>query len=312
MKNPFLEFNGQWLKQGSMVKALYMYQFLQISPSYALAHHIHTEGIEFPEQILLAADLYETSAEDDAFREIWLGFERVLENYELFGDVFSTPFPIWWDEHQGYELFGYVEPKPEATLITSVPRNKKPDATVSDSINRYFLKARPALENPPVHILAVPAGIGTKKQIALVKQLLQSIESDVEATPYAVSKPEFEFKGERFRPNALSSYLRVFFFRAALRDKSLWQIGALAQISKKHSANIPNPLTARPNGGNAYTRENLNVLTNRAILRAQRTAEHAAQGDFPKHEPIQLPRHDWEQINELIKTLPPNRISRVA
>jgi hypothetical protein len=304
MKTPFLEFNGKWLEQGSMVRALLMYQFLQISPSYALAHKVKTQRIEFPQQILLVSDLYEIEATDEAFRDVWIGFEKILENHVLFGDVFSVPFPIWWSDLGGYELFGYKEPKPSVTLITSLARSKKPNSLTSENINRYLLKARPAENNPPVHIFAVPAGIGLRKQLTLVKQKLESMDSEIESTPYVASEPEFKFAGERLRPRALISYLQVFFCRAAFRDKSLWQIGAAANISKTHSAQIPNPLKARPSSANAYTREVLNILTNRAILRAQRTAENAARGNFPVHNAIPLPRHDWEAIFQQIEKLP--------
>jgi hypothetical protein len=286
-----------------------MYQFLQISPSYALAHKVKSQGIDFPQQIHLVSDLYEIEATDDAFREVWIGFEKVLENYELFGDVFSISFQVWWGNLGGYELFGYKEAKPSVTLITSLARGRRPNAQTADNINRYFDKARPAENNPPVHILAVPAGIGLRKQLTLVKQQLESMDSEIQSAPYAASEPEFKFEGERVRPKALISYLRVFFYRAAFRDKSLWRIGSIANISKTHSLQIPNPLKARPSPANAYTREALNILTNRAILRAQRTAENAARGNFPVHDAIPLPRHDWEAIFQLLQKLPPLKLS---
>ncbi len=210
MKTPFLEFNGKWLEQGSMVRALLMYQFLQISPSYALAHKVKIQRIEFPQQILLASDLYGIEATDEAFRDVWIGFEKVLENHELFGDVFSVPFQIWWSDLGGYELFGYKESKPSVTLITSLARSKKPNSLTAENINRYLIKARPAENNPPVHILAIPAGIGLRKQLTLVKQQLESIDSEIESTPYVASEPEFKFAGELLRPKALAVICEFF------------------------------------------------------------------------------------------------------
>ena len=291
--NQFIhQINTTWLEPNSVARATGLYMFLRISPSYALAHSIKTKKIPTTKHSTLVSDLYEINQSDLEFLKIKNGFNKVLNTYDVVGDVYKRPFDTWFIKDKGYRLFGYDEAPPKAEVITSIKDSEKFSDKHIRAITRYFGNIRTDKGDPPLHLISIPAGIGVSKQIELLREMLSDLEANTPA--YATSKPFFSFNGQRFRLDPIEKYLKMLTLRAIAPYRPLWQLAAITDLS--NTIKFKDPWIEKANSQNLYERSLLNPLASRAISRAQKIAEHASQGVFPSHEKIAIPKYDWETI----------------
>ena len=220
------------------------------------------------------------------------GFNKVLRTYDVVGDVYSRHFDTWFIKEKGYRLFGYKEAPPQVSHITSIADSEPLTRVHGNAISNYFDKTRTNNGNPPMHLIAVPAGIGVSKQIELLRGLISELEANVPS--YATSKPYFAFEGQRFRLDPIEKYLKTITLRAISPNRPLWQLAAINELS--NSIRFKDPWTEKATAANNYQRGLLNSLAFRAITRAKYMAEHASQGVFPSHERIAVPEYDWDKV----------------
>ena len=102
------------------------HEFLLISPSYRIAHQV-ASGKDIDQSVI------------DSI-ESW---DSVVENYELCGDIYSTPFLDWWDAI-GRNLF--YRQQPDGTYVhqgsVKLQNNKINEATLNEALCLVNDKAR--------------------------------------------------------------------------------------------------------------------------------------------------------------------------
>lgn len=292
------QINTNWLEPNATARATGLYQFLKISPSYALAHNIRKNQIATSKHAALVSAAYEVDISSSKFAQIMNGFAKILATYDVVGDIYSRPFTTWFIKEKGYRLFGYDEAPPRVNLLTTFGESETLQKRHTDAISRYFAKTRENNGNPPFHLVAIPAGVGISKQIELLRELLSELEQTT--PPYAKSKPYFAFEGKRFRLDPIVKYLQTISLRALSPNRPLWQLAAIMELSR--TIRFENPWNEKASARNANERTLLNPLAYRAISRAQRIAEHASQGVFPSHAPVAIPKYDWAAVAKRVES----------
>ena len=290
------QINSTWLEPNACARAAALYQYLKISPSYALADKVRREGVNASQQAMLASELFAVSQKEASFASVKAGFAKTLKTYDVVGEVWNRPFDTWLIKDKGYRLFGYKEAPPKASLITSLEDGVTTHKNQVNVAAHYMQVTRVKHGNPPLHLVAVPAGIGVSKQIELLREMLSELEA--QTPPFKTSKPFFSFDGKRFRLDPIQKYLTVLTLNALAPSRPLWQLAAIAELSK--SIKFKDPWNEKANSQNEYQRAALTPLGYRALKRAKNIAEHASQGSFPSHGKVILPKYDLAEVAKRI------------
>lgn len=250
---------GLWVSQISMY--LMWFEYLAISPSYELARR-HRAG-EKLDPSKLPAD-----------------FDRVLSVYDDLGDVQKALFRLWWKD-VGLKHFGYQGTQPNVARVGYVPHHPQKMPNLTEKLDAYFEEDWVEQGRQRVMLLAVPVGLPEGKINRQIKKHLARVKAERRQLIDPVVK--YPLVGKRHHKDALMRYIRMTWFRSAWYRKSLWRVGAQAQVSFTYSP-VLDPKTAEIGDADRYDREMLTIIASRALLRARMISENAARGRFPTHE----------------------------
>ena len=257
--------------------------FLQISPSYRLAHLLATGGLK-RRGLALPAD-----------------FDEVEETYAAFGDVTQTYFWDWWLKAAQYQ-FG-VSLKPEAKVLLKLDLKHEPTV---DGIEKakaefadYLYVDRPAQGNQALMVVALPVHTDRKTMLKAFERLLDkhygSQQQPVGVAPYSIIR-------NKMRESTLKVALKVLRARAALPNERLFVIGNKTNVSP---ANATTDFSKRARGEESNKRKQMEILTSRHLHRAYLLAENAARGRFPSLDPLpddpNRPPFDYKQLQAQFK-----------
>lgn len=272
-----------------------MFEYLRLSPSYALAARISHEKLSKAEQAELVSQLYQTSNKrplsDDDKLALLDNFKPVLKTFEEHGDLISVNFATWW-EQTGQYLYDQDGSRPRTYSIAQLEKGGTLTPEVMQQINRYFDVLRERDDQPAAVIMAIPLGIPKKKQLELVSK---SLDKHKISLPIKAAKSRRPLAAERLRNQPLIHGIGLLWVRAGQPKLPLWKVGAVCKVSPTYSAKI-DPLKDKALEKNIETRQTLTTLTYRMMKRAQLIAENAAHGLFPSHSVRPLPRFDTEEV----------------
>ncbi|MGJ8617350.1 MAG: hypothetical protein ACSHWS_10945 [Sulfitobacter sp.] len=237
----------------------YLYWFLQISPTYRLAHDASVgslpKGAQFPND-----------------------FDRVYEVYQNFGDVWQTSMEDWWFHRARHHLDSSIKPEPslikrqQGLAISSLTQTdtehlrefndlyeKFGEFWASDYANQLF---------PDLAVLAVPLSGNKQDMQKLVRQLIDDAFEQVEkprpAAKYVMRKTKMELRTFK---------ILLYAVRIQAQLKSNDENSKLSQLDKE----ITKKFREKPKSG-----RDGEVQTSGRLLTALRIAEWAARMDFPK------------------------------
>lgn len=281
-----------------------MFEFLRISPSYALAARISNEKISMAQQVELIAQLYHSSNKKPLSTEdkqqLFYNFQPVLKTFEEYGDLISVNFETWWKQIGQY-LYDQDGSHPRTYSIAQLDKGGTLTPQVMEQINHYFNVSRQVDEQPAVVIMAIPLGLPKKKQLELISKRLDHHKISL---PIRAASSRRPLAAERLRNQPLIHGLGLLWARAREPKLPLWKVGAVCKVSPTYSSQV-DPFKDKALDKNADTRETLTTLTYRMIKRAQLIAENAAHGLFPSHNLRPLPRFDAEEAYQrMIKYKP--------
>lgn len=232
------------------------FDFLQISPSYRLAHLIATGDIKRSD-VKLPSD-----------------FEVVENTYEAFGAIWEIDFWKWWINRAQYQ-FG-ISVTPSVHEIAKVDVGSEISASaVSDAhteLEQYLRADRLAEGKPASIVVGVPLH-GERKQI--IKQFSKMLDSVYKASVHQRGIAPYQVTRNKIREKTLKDALRVLRARAALPNKPLFVIGNKSKIAPAYETDENKRLR------NDERRRLMEILTSRQLHRAYLLSEHAARGSFP-------------------------------
>ncbi len=221
------------------------FDFLIISPSYQLAHRQRTVGIPKSEMVELPSD-----------------FNRVLETYDLCGNIYETEFEDWWNE-RGKDLLR--SPADAGDLLAypvdlSLSTNRLIDQFTA--FVRQTKADRAGITDPKIKFLTNKVRLGALHlRLALVND-----------------------KGRLERRSG--------------KKISNWRLGVEIDLKSKWTDGLKN--IKKNTSDNLEARTSLGILVSKHLKEALYIAENAARGVFPLLAPIHTGlSFDYEKTWEL-------------
>ena len=259
------------------------FDFLQLSPSYRLAHLIAASKI------------------DRAARPRSADFAAVEATYAAFGDVSRTSFWDWWVSKAQYQFGVSAAPRAKSLLrvdLRQAVTSEMINAT-HEQLDEFVLVDRPAQGNLATLVLAIPLQNDRK---ALIKDVAKLIDEAYGKEREQSGIAPYHMIRNKVREQTLIKARQVVWGRAARPNAKLYVIGNITNVSP---ANWSDPKLKRDKvEGNK--RENMEILTSRHLHRAYLLAENAARGKFPSLEPLPpddaRPKFNFVRIQRQLKS----------
>ena len=281
-KNALLRRGRLWAKGRDVAYYMLWFEYLKISPSYALARKKRVG-------LWTAADEAKVPAD----------FDAVLKVYDDLGDIRSLSFKAWW-LNTAIDFFGYRGAKPAVTRV-SVLRHGTDRLADKMIANTHSYVGGPWAKQgePTAVVLAIPIGL-PKAQIAKqVAALLDKHSAEISAL--GSSPPKYCLDRRKLDSTSLFKYLMCVWIKAKFPKAALWRIGVQAKVSSTYSGRLK-PDAALEAHQQIEDRNALKILTSRAISRGLMIAENAARGRFPTYvRPDHPTPPDWDDMRLAVK-----------
>ena len=258
---------------------LLWFQYLRLSPSYALAKKARTKGLSAQEQKNLPAD-----------------FAKVLATYDLLGDVHNTLFRYWW-QRNGYIVFGVPYEAPTVEAITLIDGSKKPQKKDEAAFSQFLSDVHEHPNFGKALVLSIPLNQSAKLSLSQVKALIQANQVVKESASKKI-KPKLSLQGQRFNSHALVKGFGLLMFKAAFPEMEHWRLGAVAKLSDSYSPALNHRAPRQSQDAiEAGDRILMGKITYRSLDKYQKIAENAARGNFPCSDPVAMAPFDWAALN---------------
>ena len=261
------------------------YKFLQISPTYRMAH-LYING------------LGENPVQYDR--------DRLISTYKRFGDVWKLSLEEWWFKHGIHHLGTTTQPKSYiAAKITnlSLPSADEADlhhsrsiSAVYDQLSNQFFYQHAMDGYPDIALIAVPLN-GRQRDI---QKDVQSLVGDtLRAVPQSVRrKKKVMFQVNKIRRASLEKYILAVHARA----KYGYKLKMLGDFLAKHYPQLGISLEGQD-------QRNLESQTSELLKKALYAAEWAGVGEFPKntkHDRLRVQSARWPEQGGKLEIDPPN------
>jgi len=253
-----------------------MFEFLRVSPTYELARKAKTKGLSKLDQAKLPSD-----------------FDRVLEMYDLFGDVNKVLFRTWWLK-RGLKAFGNPFKKPSVHHVASLDSKTEYSAEqLSGRLDLYLRNARDEEGLNASVIVALPLNQKRSDVLKQVKKLLEEFDSP-EITD---EKAKVKLTSKRLHANVIFNGLRLLWLKSAKPEWVLWRLGAKGNLSKSYSGVLDaNGPRKSKDAIEIDDRIIMSKITFRSLKKYEAIAENAARGYFPTDKPAESIEFDYPQI----------------
>jgi len=262
---------------------MFFFNFLRLSPSYNLARKAKLQGLSTAEKKNLPKD-----------------FKKVLETYEILGDVHNTLFRYWW-QRNGHEVFGMPYELPTAKVISVMDGSKESNKKHNDQMIRFLKSKETEMPKGSELIISVPIDQGIKNNLATIKQLLIEHQNLESPAPREI-KPKLALYGKRFNSNAMMKGFGLLMFKSAFPEMENWRLGAYTNLSPSYSPALDKDAPRKTeNSIEANDRVLMGKITSRALQKYQLIAENAARGRFLCEDKIEMAEFDFPSIREMHK-----------
>jgi len=256
-----------------------LFEFLRISPSYALAHTLKNE-------VAL------TEALGDA---AWAA--RVWKTYTDIGNVHEVLYRDWWLRN-GLKLFGVHTAKPKSEKITRLSHEASDEGLSEQSVQSItaYLNGNFKQQGAPDSVLvSIPLG---QKRMTIMRQLRKLLD-EANLEPIYQPQATYMLENNKMRYRRLLAGLRLVYMRSARPNDALWRIATRAKISTTH--NTLDPLAQRKEAKTADARRMLTIMASRLLHDVLVMSENAAQGIFPSLQATSVISFDYEALANRIK-----------
>ena len=256
-----------------------LFEYLRISPSYALAHTLKNE-------VALAEALGDAA---------WAA--RVWKTYTDIGNVHEVLYRDWWLRN-GLKLFGVHTAKPKSENITRLSHEASDEGLSEQSVQSItaYLNGNFKQQGAPDSVLvSIPLG---QKRMTIMRQLRKLLD---EANLEPIHQPQatYMLENNKMRYRRLLAGLRLVYMRSARPNDALWRIATRAKISTTH--NTLDPLAQRKEAKTADARRMLTIMASRLLHDVLVMSENAAQGIFPSLQATSVISFDYETLANRIK-----------
>lgn len=255
------------------------FRFLQISPSYRLAHRVAGGRV---------SDLAgcEHVPED---------FSAVMETYEAFGDVWQIDFWNWWVTRAQYQFGLRCPPRVHriATLQSGVDAGPQNLDDARACLEQYFSADRLAEGRPGSLVIAIPLHAD---RATILREVSKQIDEARHSSGPDMYGAKFKFRVNKIRSRTLDDARRVAWARAAAPTKPLYVIGNRVGIAAGYvtEEGVKVPKDNR--------RDLMVIVTSRHLQRALIYSENAARGRFPCFDKVDSIEFDFKELRSAISS----------
>ena len=263
---------------GSKWRYMEFFNFLQISPSYRLAHLVATGKIDrstavFPND-----------------------FALVETTYSAFGDVSRTYFWEWWFTTAQYEFRESLPPTPRTILKLDLDQHATDEviSSAQAALADYVKVDRMAQGSSATLVIALPLHADRKSMLQNLNKLLDQAYAEGDRS---IAIARWEIIRNKMRKSMIDKARQVLRSRASYPDEPLVRIGERTKVSPKNAVD-----SHEKGKGAADAKRLLQILTSRHLNRAYLLAENAARGRFPSLDPLPAdrgrPQFDYKVLNK--------------
>ena len=253
------------------------FEFLQISPSYRLAHRVATgDVIDLTKEARVPPD-----------------FLDVVKTYEAFGDVWRTDYWTWWVRRAQYHFGSRVAPQVHQ-LVMLQPGKDSDQQTFDEACERldqYLSSDREVEGKPGSLVLAIPLQADRK---TILKEISKQVDEALRALTPDQASAKLEFLANKVRFKTLDDARRVAWARAAMPKKPLYVVGNRVAIARAYVTDEK----AKLRGDNR--RDLMVIVTSRHLHRALVFSENAARGRFPCDAEVACTPFDYKELRAAI------------
>ena len=272
-----------WATKGIQGYVMLMFEYLRLSPTYELARKARMGKLTAKDRQLLPDD-----------------FDQVLKTYDEYGDISKVEFADWW-ARTGINLYGTEYIKPQVRQIANIEKSEEYEPGFAKALEQYFKGFRKHEGSGRALILAIPLGMPKR---AILKEVTRMINKTGVTAPPKAQKAKRSLTAKRLRSAPLFIGLNLLWAKAQNPDWVNWRLGVAAKVSPTNAAGLD--LNAKKASAKTVDqRNNMTVLTSRALKKAQYIAENAARGRFPDPKPIVLSEFDFADIYKRMRIARP-------
>jgi hypothetical protein len=224
------------------------YKFLLISPSYWIAHQIRKGKLK-------KSDI----------RNVPKDIDRVLEIYDLVGDIYVTTFDRWWSVCGRYIFDLHLKKESLSVLINL----KSSDSEIITELQKLLKEIR-SRKNSQNKINFVK----TKMRDQMLQDRLQVVNIKAMHARFSVDEPKRD------------QNWKIYLWLRAYKD------GNIERIFSGKGLNVNSKILAK----NEQRRHYYGMAISRYLQESLNFAENAARGIFPSKSPVNQSKFDYQHV----------------
>lgn len=258
-----------------------LFDYLQVSPSYRLAHRIATGR--------LARDA----------RPLPADFDDVERTYDAFGSVYRCFFSEWWVKTAQFRFGASAKPAVHGLMKLThgegIDESKIRQALTR--IDQYLAEERPSEGLPAAVLVAIPVSHDRRRMLRAVAELIER-----ELGPETAQEGVVEAKliDNKIRERTVALAMRTLQARASSPKTPLYQVGNHLRLAPHYWTDPERPRSDDQD----VKRRLMEIVTARQLRRAYLLAEHAARGRFPCLDPLpsdpNRPEFNYATVGKLL------------
>lgn len=254
------------------------FDYLQISPSYRLAHLISTGKVK----------------QSEIHTHIPKDFSQVKKVHKAFGDVWLTNFWDWWIEKAQYQFGTKIVPciHPIAFVNAGIELNEKVLVNAQSALEQYLMSDRSVEGKPASVVLAIPLHQNRK---TVMKQFSDALDSAYEKNKNSISTAKYEVIKNKIHQKTLRDAMRIVRAKAALPNKPLYVLGSKVDPKNRYAMKEGQRTLKGDN-----SKQIMAIVTSRRLNRALTFAENAARGKFPSSDDVECIEFDILEIRSCL------------
>lgn len=241
------------------------YEYLRISPSYALALSSKTEK-----------ELAKALGDPERASKVW-------QTKEDAGDVCRQIFKEWWLS-KGIKMFGVHARPPRISAIAPLfgdRSNQKITDYVAGQFHSFLEEDYEDQGRQDCLLVSIPMGRSRLETRREIEAMLDWFE---EKYPSLVPLPKYKLERNRIMDRRLELGLRLVSYRAIFHKEEFWRVAARAKISDTHKVD---PFAPKKSGDVLVGRRAITIMGLKLYNETLCIAENAAMGAFPSLAPLE-------------------------
>ena len=205
--------------------------------------------------------------------------DLVLQLYDDFGDIYTTPAKDWWSAN-AYKLFGVDLATENLKVLLVSQRGVTTDkSTLIQNIETYIQHTRTDMGNPLTMIVSIPLDMSKKVILGTISEAVDHFRNERnDSTEFALKTAKYSMEFDRIQTRNLLKLLKLVIYKATHPDMPLWEIGMRLRVNQMQSEIARKSIINQDRFDDVQNI--LSATVSRLMKQARMIAENAARGRF--------------------------------